>query len=344
VTARLRRGPSTVEGRRVGRRLAALALFVVAASAVALCVGPYRTSVAEVWEALSDPSSSGVAADVVRRDRGPALVLGLLVGAALAVSGAVFQALLRNDLAEPYLIGVGPGAVLGVTAAALLSEDVVEGFLAQPVSRGVLAFAGAAVVAALVFAAARREGRIGAASLLLAGVAIGAFVTAVATGALYVAAKDWHLAVLWLLGHLAPAEAGEILVLGAVLLAAGALAWMRGRDLDALTLGEDPAGLLGVDAGRTIRVLGAAATLLAAAAVAVSGLIGFVGLVVPHLARGVVGPGHRALLPASALLGAGLLALADAVARTIQPPVPVGVVTALLGSPFLVLWIRRPGG
>jgi iron complex transport system permease protein len=323
-------------------RVAVLVLFVVAASAVALCVGPYRTSPADVWTALTDPGAGGIATDVVRLDRLPSLLLGLLVGAALAVSGATFQALLRNDLAEPYLVGVGPGAVLGVTVAALLSERHAEGFWAEPASRGVLAFAGAGLVAVLVFSAARRAGRLGAATLLLAGVAVGAFVTAVATGALYVSAKDWHLAVLWLLGHLAPAQAGEIVVLAVVLAVAGGLAWARGRDLDALTLGDDPAGLLGVDVHRTTLLLGAAATLLAAAAVAVSGLIGFVGLVVPHLARRLVGPGHRALLPAAALLGAGLLALADAVARTIQPPVPVGVVTALLGSPFLVLWLRRP--
>jgi iron complex transport system permease protein len=335
--------PSTAPRRRLGARLAALAAFALLASASALLLGPYRTTVEEVWRALTDPEAGGTAAQIVRRDRLPPLLLGLLVGAALSVAGATFQALLRNDLADPYLIGVGPGAVLGVTVAALLAGPAAPGLLAALPSRGAFAFLGAGGTAALVFVAARRGGRIGPASLLLAGVAVGAFVTAAATGVLYAVAEDWHLAVLWLLGHLAPAEGRAIGVQAVVLVLAGGTLWARGRDLDALTLGEDPAGLLGVHVARSTVILGGAACLLAASAVAVSGLIGFVGLVVPHLARRIVGPGHRALLPASALLGGGLLVLADAVARTIEPPVPVGVVTALLGSPFLALWLRRPG-
>jgi iron complex transport system permease protein len=293
-----------------------------------------------VWQALLE-GGDGLTARIVREDRLPPVVLGVLVGAALSVAGAVFQALLRNDLAEPYLIGVGPGAVLGVTVAAVAAGERTTGFLASTEARGLLAFLGAVAVAALVFALARRGGRLGAASLVLVGVAIGALVSSASTGALYVLADDWHLVVLWLLGHLSPATASEILLVAALLALAGTLAWAKGRDLDALTLGDDPAGLLGVSVQRTTVLLGGAAALLSAAAVAAAGLIGFVGLVVPHLARAIVGPSHRRLLPACALLGGGLLALADGLARSIVPPVPVGVVTAVLGAPFLAWYGRR---
>jgi iron complex transport system permease protein len=300
------------------------------------------TTPGEVWDALVG-GRDDLLGEVVRRDRLPPVLLGFLAGAALAVSGAVLQALLRNGLAEPYLIGVGPGAVLGVTAAALLAGSATTSLFAFPAARAALAFLGAAGAAALAFAAAGRGGRFGAASLVLSGTAVGAFVSAVAMGALYMASDDWHLVVLWLLGHLAPAEPGEILLLLGALLAGGAVALSRARDLDALALGDEPAGFLGVDARRATLLLAAVACLLAAAAVAVAGLVGFVGLVVPHLARGIVGPGHLRLLPAAALLGGALLALSDALARTLEPAVPVGVVTAFLGAPFLAVLVRRRG-
>lgn len=279
--------------------------------------------------------------DIVRELRAPRVLVGALVGAALAVAGVIFQALLRNDLAEPYLVGVGPGAALGVTLAAL-----VAGAQAVPsaATRSLAAFAGAVGVALLVFAGARRAGRPSAATLLLSGVALGLLVQALATGLLYVAVPRWDLVMQWLLGHLVGSAWGDALpVGGALLLGLGVAAW-RARELDALTLGEDAAWLVGVDARRTLPWLGGVGCLLAATAVATAGLVGFVGLVVPHLARRVVGAGHRALLPASALLGGALLVLADALARVLCPPleIPPGLVTAAVGAPvLLVLLLRR---
>jgi iron complex transport system permease protein len=304
-------------------RLALLAVLALLCAALALALGP-----------------AGWDAEIVREVRLPRVVVGLLVGAALAVAGVVFQALLKNDLAEPYLVGVGPGAALGVTLAALVAggQGVPEAGV-----RSAAAFAGALGVGALVFAGARRAGRMSSASLLLSGVALGLLVQALATGALYVAVARWDLVMQWLLGHLVSADYGDALRVGAVLALVLALASWRARELDALTLGEHAAWLVGVDVRRTLPLLGAAACLLAAGAVATAGLIGFVGLVVPHLARRVVGARHGVLLPASALLGGGLLVLADALARVLHPPIeiPPGLVTAALGAPVLLLLLRR---
>lgn len=301
-----------------------LALLVAGATGAALLLGP-----------------AGWDVDIVREVRAPRVLVGLLVGAALAVAGVLFQALLRNDLAEPYLVGVGPGAALGVTLVTLFVGG--ENIPAAE-ARGLAAFLGAGGVAALVFAGARGSGRISAATLLLSGVALGLLVQALATGLLYVAVPQWDRVMHWLLGSLVSSDLDDALRMGLVLALGLAVALWRARDLDALTLGEDAAWLVGVDARRALPLLGGVGCLLAAMAVATAGLIGFVGLIVPHLARRAVGAGHRALLPAAALLGGGLLVLADALARVLHPPleIPPGLVTAAVGAPVLLILLRRP--
>lgn len=317
--------------------------FVVLASAAALCMGPAAVGPRDVWDVLVGGDEGTIAADVVRTVRLPQVLLGLLVGAALSVSGALFQALLRNDLAEPYLLGVGPGALLGVTVAALVTAGT--GIGSPALLRGVLAFAGSLAVAAVIFSFARRGVRRPAVSVLLAGIAVGAFVHAIATGLLHTL-EDWPHVVRWLLGDLSLADYEKVAVLGGVLLVAGVFVWVRARDLDVLSLGEETAWFTGVAARPALWALGGAGCLLAAAAVAQCGLVGFVGLVVPHLARRLFGPGHRSLLPASALLGGGLLVLADGLSRVLYPPqgFPLAVVTAALGAPVLAwLVLRRVG-
>jgi iron complex transport system permease protein len=315
-------------------RVALAFLFAFGAALVALFLGPVSAGVEDVLGALSI-ADGGPATDVVREVRLPRVILGLLVGGALAVAGVILQALLRNDLAEPYLVGVGPGAFLGVTAAAL-----VAGALPAPVVRALAALLGALAVSVVVFRFAKRAGRDAGPTLLLAGVAIGAFVSAVATAALYVALPKWERVVYWLLGHLTPRPAGDLLLVGGVLLAGFVVSFVRARDLDAVALGEEGAWFVGVHVRRLVLVQGLVACFLAAAAVSLAGLIGFVGLLVPHVARGLVGPGHRVLLPTAMALGGGLLVLADGIARVAHPPLelPVGVVTAAIGAPFLA-WI-----
>ena len=326
--------------RRPGWRMLPWVLAAtVAAAWLALCLGPAPVGCRDVLAVLGG-GGDAVARSVILQERLPAVMAGLLVGSSLSVAGVLLQALLRNDLAEPYLVGVGPGAYLGVTVAALLA-----GAAALPGSlvRGGAALVGALAVTLLVFALARRGRGMGP-TLLLVGVAIGSFVSAVATAALYVAVPDWHRVVYWLLGHLSPRPAVELVPLALALLGTGAAASLRGRELDAVALGEEGAFFVGVDVRRSTLVFGLAAALLAALAVSMAGLIGFVGLLVPHLARGLVGPGHRLLVPTAALLGGGLLVLADGVARSVSPPLqlPVGVVTAALGAPFLV-WVLLGG-
>ncbi len=316
---------------------------LLAASFVALCLGTAPgVGPAEVFAALTGGETSTLVDDVVFTSRLPQVLLGLLVGASLSVSGVLFQALLRNELAEPYLLGVGPGALAGITAAALLLGDVDA---PQYLIRGVAAFVGAVAVAVVVFSFARRGGRRPAVTVLLAGIAVGAFVHAIATGALHTL-EDWHLVMRWLLGDLSLAEYSQVAVLGVVLAVGGAIAWVRGPDLDVLTLGEEAAWYTGVEVRRAFWVLGGVGCFLAAGAVAQCGLVGFVGLVVPHIGRRLFGPGHRGLIPASALIGAGLLVMADALSRTLYPPqgFPLAVVTAALGAPVLAwLVLRRVG-
>jgi iron complex transport system permease protein len=324
-------------------RLAAALAFAAACAVVGALLGPSETvTTGDALEALFGGDAPRAAQDVVWIDRVPRVALGLAVGAALAVAGLLFQGLLRNPLADPYLIGVGPGAVLGATVATTLGLGglaTVGGFSAV----GTCAFVGALGAAALVLLAAGRGDRPDATRVLLAGVAIGAFVTAVATGVLYLGGHEnlQHVAA-WILGTLAWANDARIAVAATAAVALSAVAWAYGRELDAMTLGEDAARLVGVDVGRALRLLAVVACCLAAAAVAAAGLVGFVGLVVPHLARGLVGPTHRAAIPAAALLGAGLLVLADGVARTVaKVELPVGIVTALLGAPVFGLLLRR---
>lgn len=321
------------------RGAGAALLFAALACLANLFVGRAHLPPGDVLAALLGGDVSPTVDAIVRLDRVPRIALGLAVGAALALAGTLFQALLRNPLADPYIVGVGPGALLGAAGAGALG--LVGGRVAGLSAAAAGAFVGAVLAALLVLGVAGRRGRDAGARLLLAGVAVGSFVTAVATWALYVENESWQDAVRWLLGSLAYADGARIRLAALATGVLALLAWARARDLDALALGEEAARLSGVDVTRTVFGLAAAACLLVAAAVATAGLVGFVGLVVPHAARRLVGPGHRRLLPVAALLGGGLLVAADAIARSARTEVPVGVVTALLGAPVFAFLLRR---
>jgi iron complex transport system permease protein len=278
--------------------------------------------------------------------RAPRALLGFVVGGGLALAGATLQGLFRNPLADPAILGVSSGASLGAVLAIYLGIAA-RALWALPAA----AFAGAAVDAVLVFAVASRRGRgrIFAETLLLVGVALGALNVSLATFVLSISLGTYDIGrqiVYWLLGGL-EARTWDHLLLGAPAIAAGSLVVIgHARDLDALLLGEVAAQSLGIDVGRVRVRLVIVSALVVGAGVAVAGPIGFVGLIVPHLMRLAVGPGHRVLLPLSFVGGGVFLVAADLLARaaTGASETPVGVVTAALGAPFfLALLVRRRG-
>jgi iron complex transport system permease protein len=275
---------------------------------------------------------------IIRDLRLPRTLLAFLVGGSLAVTGAALQALVRNPLADPYLLGLSGGAGLGAVVAIALR-------LSGPWTLPASAFVGALAAILLVYRLGVVTGAVlDTRVLLLAGVVVGAFAAAVMGAIMAISpAAELRNAFVWLLGGFGSASWQSLSVFGAYAVVPVVLIYVSGRSLDLLTLGEEPATYLGADIERTKRLVYGAASLLTAAAVAVSGTIGFVGLVVPHAIRLVWGHLHRTLLPAAFLLGGTLLVLADALARTLFAPVelPVGVVTAVVGVPVFVLLLRR---
>jgi len=318
--------------------LAAVALLSVVAVA-GLVLGVTTIPVMEVADALAGRGDE-TTATIVRTLRAPRVVLAALVGAALAMSGAALQGVLRNSLAEPYLLGVSGGAAVGAVLAFGMGLQH-TGSLAIP------AFAGAifAVVAALLVArAAGRSARGDPRTLLMAGVIIGAFANAVIMVALANSTSDTLRGSLWwMMGSVADASwIGALWLALYISAAALVLLWMA-PEIDVLALGEESAAALGSNVELATRRVFLVSALLAAATVAAAGLIGFVGLIVPHIVRAFGVRRHRRLIAGSALVGATLVILADIVARTAMPPaeLPLGAVTALIGVPFFLIQLAR---
>lgn len=271
--------------------------------------------------------------------RFPRALLGALVGAALSLSGTTFQAVLRNPLADPYLLGVSGGAALGSVLALTCGA---QSAIVLPLS----AFSGALLALALVYLVARAHS-CSSHTLILSGVMVGSLAAALLLFLLWRAPSDaTRQAIFWLAGNLALADPEWVswgwlwATIGFVIL------WAMAPNLDLLTQGEETAEDLGLNVGRTRLILFVLAGALTACAVALAGLVGFVGLVIPHICRLLWGPGHRLLIPLAALLGGSFLMLSDAIARSVYAPVeiPVGVVTAILGAPFFLYLLRRNGG
>jgi len=323
-------------------RLAGLATLAAVALIASLAFGAAELAPAAVLEVLGG-GGDDVARTVVLELRLPRALLAALVGGALAMAGAVFQALLRNALAEPYILGVSGGAAVGAVAAIALGWAA-AGAWALPAA----AFAGATLAILLVFriAAGAGPGRVlDTRVLLLAGVVVGAFFNAIILLLLTFAdAETFRSAVFWMMGSLAGATWGSAAALALWLLPSAFALIALARPLNLLAIGEDTALFLGTRVGRVKLAAYAITSLLVAAAVATSGAIGFIGLIVPHALRLIWGSDHRFLLPGSLLAGATFLLLADTAARTVAAPaeLPVGVVTALIGVPlFVVLLARR---
>lgn len=322
-----------------------LAGVLLASVVVAVTIGPAEIRVDEVWAAilshvgLGESPLSALRDGIVWELRLPRILTAAAVGAGLAVSGAVMQALTRNPLADPYLLGLSSGASLGAVSVLLLGAAIL-----LPLA----AFLGAMAALVLTLLLASSLGAITPTRTVLAGLAVSALASAITSLVIFWAVTgDSYREILgWLLGSLAGARWPAVAIAGIALLVAGIPILLAGRLLDAFAFGDTSAASLGVNVSATRWGLLAASALLTGAMVSVSGAIGFVGLVLPHAVRLVTGPGHRALLPLSALVGAIFLVWADTLARTVFDPreLPVGIVTAIVGAPVFALLLARRRG
>lgn len=328
--------------------LGAGALFTVAAALAAVSLGPVGLPLGKVVLELADrlpllDTRSGllpIDAAILTEVRLPRVMLAVLVGSILATSGGAYQGVFRNPLADPYLLGVAAGAGLGATLAIVGGHDSLGGPAgAVPVA----AFAGAMAAVGLAYALGRNgEGTRTGSSLILAGVAVAALLTALQTFVLQQDDEAVRDVFSWLLGRFNAADWNDVRLLLPYAATSLPVLLLAGRHLDVLSVGDTEADALGISPTSVRLAVVVAASLGTAAAVAVSGLVGFVGIIVPHAIRLRVGPSYRRILPLAAVLGGGFLCLADLVARTVLSPaeVPIGVVTAVVGAPFFLVVLR----
>jgi len=336
-----------------GGALGAAAIFLVAAALVSAFVGAADLNPVATAAALADkipfihlPSGlTPLDRAVLFQIRLPRVVLGALVGGLLAMAGAGYQGVFRNPLVDSGLLGASAGAGLGATIAIVYLGGAGPGavpaaaFVGSLVGVAVAYLAGATVTARSAMAGITSSGT---ATLLLAGIAVGSFLTAVQTFLLQRSSQDVQAVYSWLLGSLSAASWQQVTSVLPYAAVSTVIVLLHGRHLDVLAVGDEEARALGMRPAVVRGIVVAACALAAASAVAVSGLIGFVGIVVPHFARRLAGPSYRSVLPLSLLVGAGFLVLADTLARTVLSPaeLPIGVVTALVGAPAFI-WILR---
>lgn len=319
---------------------ALLGVSVILAAGIGAEPVPLAVIADSVRRALSHlpPGPQEHLATIFWQLRLPRVALGAIVGMALSVAGGSLQGLLMNPLADPYLVGVSAGAALGASAAMLFHV----GDLGGGVAKCLIAFLAGGGTMLIVLWLSRSRGRISRDAFLLAGVVVGSFMWALVTVVMTFAGSDLQVIVRWLMGNLSSEIDWAVVTVAGALALAGCLAlYSYARDLNLLALGEEQARQLGVETEPLKLGVIAFSALVTAAAVSVSGIIGFVGLVVPHIARKLFGPDHRVLLPASGLLGAAFLVWADTLARGIGEYFPVGVLTSLLGAPFFFYLLKR---
>jgi len=329
--------------------LAILVVCVVVAAAVGTVYVPFGDVVKMCWNKLSPfnltPTWRSVDETIIMQVRLPRVIGAALVGAALATAGVLFQGLLRNPMADPYIIGTSAGAALGATVAMLLPLSMAFlGFGMVPV----LAFGGALATVFVVYYLARVGGKTPVVSMLLAGFVVSAMLTALMFLIITMSDKLYpkvHSVYAFLMGGISVSGWGQIAVIAPIIVVGIVLTRLWAFRLNAFALGEEGAAHVGIDVERTKATFLALGSVLTAAAVSISGLIGFVGLVIPHALRLVLGPDHRVLIPSAALAGAAFLVIADMLARTLPSSgeMPVGIITALIGAPVFIYLLRRGG-
>jgi iron complex transport system permease protein len=313
-----------------------LALLLTATGILALSVGSVSIPLAKLLSPLrGGPALTEAEKTILFSIRLPRLLLAMGVGSGLSVAGLVFQALLRNPLAEPYILGISSGGTAGTLLALTLALGTVGTSLSS--------FAGSALVMFIVYAIAQRRGQMDTNALLLAGVMTGAFFNAIVLLLIAVTNQEMRNAFLWLMGNLSGATPESLMIVGPmVLLCSGALL-LQAKKYNLIATGDEAALQLGVNVRAVKRLSYLLGSLITGLVVSVSGVVGFVGLIIPHICRMVFGPDHRILLPASFLTGAMFLVLADLLARTMLAPaeIPVGAVTAAIGAPVFIYLLRK---
>lgn len=313
--------------------LAVLSLASLTSFIVSISIGSSSIDFLDVVGILFGKESNPIALKIIVDFRLPRTVLAMLVGVGLATAGCAMQALFRNPLADPYILGVSSGASVGAALAILLGIASTQNI----------------IVAAFLFAIAAvyvvyKLGRNSVYSLLLAGVAMASLLSGITSLLIYLAGKDMHQVVFWIMGGFWTANWLKVKVAFFPILFGAAIVAYNSWNLNAILLGEEHAASVGVDVEGLKRTIIACSALLTSAAVAVSGVIGFVGLIVPHAMRLVVGEDHRILLPSAMLCAASFMPAVDVIARTITSgEIPVGIITAMLGAPFFIYLLRRGG-
>jgi cobalamin transport system permease protein len=323
------------------------AAFLVCSLLVGLMIGPVHVGVGGIARSAAShlpflhirSHLSQTDSAIVWQLRAPRVVLGMLVGAMLALAGASYQGVFRNPLADPYLLGIAAGAGLGATLAIAYGHGAVESYDLIPLA----AFAGAAIgVAGAYMLGSSAGGGRSPAALILAGVTMACFLTAVQTFVQQQHSQTLQEVYSWILGRLSTSGWHDVGLVSPYVAVSAVVILLHRRVLDVLSVGDEEAASLGVNVRRSRLLVVVFATVGTAAAVAISGLIGFVGIIVPHAIRLVLGPSYRLILPLSLLVGGGFLVLADVLARTVMSPaeLPIGVVTAFFGAPFFAVILR----
>lgn len=327
--------------RRFHLWLSGLIVSVILLGLISTALGPAGISLSELGKViLKTDDANPLFAVILLKIRLPRIILSFLVGAALAMAGVLMQALIQNPMADPYIVGTSAGASLGATLAIVLNLNITFlGLSTVPL----FAFVGALVTVFIVYNLARRNGKVPVVQFLLAGMAVGFLLSALTSLIMVFGIKDYHKVVYWIMGSLAKGTWLEVRIIWPYLFIGGLIAVYLAKDLNLILLGEETAHNLGVNVERTKRIALITTALLTASAVSVSGVIGFVGLIIPHIVRLITGPDHRRLIIFASIFGGGFLMVSDTIARTIAAPleIPVGIITALFGGPFFLYQLRK---
>lgn len=339
------------KNRRVSKYIIPLAVILIIFIIIAASVGSAKVTIKETGLIIASfvPGISHFVdgdklnqqnVKIISQIRLPRIFISVFVGIALACAGVIFQGIFRNPMADPYIIGVSAGASLGATVGIIL----VSGLKLLSISTAsIFAFGGAIGVTFLVYNISRIRAKISVVTLLLAGVALSSLISAINSFILIFRSQDMAKVIFWLMGGLTSASWQQFYIIAPTIAVLLIFAGFFLKDLNLISLGDERASQLGVETEKVKKIMLVLASLIAAAAVSVSGIIGFVGLITPHIMRLAVGPDHKALYPASAITGAIVLLFSDTLARTVLQPreIPVGIITSIIGVPFFIYLLLR---